>query len=120
MNPLLPQIVDVLRSHVGRDQIISAQAIADQVGANHDGARLVREILSEALHDGSLERMEVPLCAIPGKGYFLAATAEEAQAYLNLLVALTAEAGRKMRAVARLFASLGIRLLIRRVRGSKA
>lgn len=121
MHPRFPEIVRLLRSHVGRDRIISAEAIAAHVGVSQvDGARVVRDILSEALHDGSLEELEVPLCAIPGRGYFLASSAEEAQAYLNVLVALWVEAGRKTRAVAKLFASLGIRLLITRVRGSKA
>jgi hypothetical protein len=117
MNPLLPKIISLLRSHVGRDRIISAESIAAHIGAPQlDGARVIRDILSEALHDGSLEELEVPLCAIPGRGYFLASSAEEAQAYLNLLVALWVEAARKMRAVARLFLSLGIRLVIQRAR----
>lgn len=121
MNPLFPKIVTLLRSHVGRDRIISAEAIAAHIGAPQlDGARVVRDILSEALHDGSLEELEIPLCAIPGRGYFLASTAEEAQAYLNVLVALWVEAGRKTRAVAKLFASLGIRLLINRARRAKS
>lgn len=120
MNPSLRKILTLLRSHVGRENLISAESIAMVIGLpQRDGARLVRDLLSEALHDGTLEDQEIPLCAIPGKGYFLASDIEEAQAYLNLLLTLLAESARKARAVAKLFASLGLKLIVRRVGGFK-
>ena len=111
MNPLLTAIILVLRRHVGRDQVISAKAIALEIGlrlSNSD--REVREILSEAIEDGSLEELEVPICAIPGQGYFLASDIDEAQAYADLLSLLATEAARKSRNVTALFKSMGLRL----------
>lgn len=111
MKPLLTAIIIVLRSHVGRDEIISAKAIAEEIGIRiRNGDREVREILSEALDDGSLEELEIPLCAIPGKGYFLAADIDEAQAYADFISSLATEAARKSRNVTALFKSMGLRL----------
>lgn len=111
MNPSLQRILTLLRSHVGRDNLISAEAIATAIGLpQRDGARIVRDLLSEALHDGTLEDQEIPLCAIPGKGYFLASDIEEAQAYADWCRSLAAEAARKSVAVTTLFKSLGLHL----------
>ena len=105
------KIIGVLRSHVGRENLISSADLARRVGLRPTHARQVRDLLSEALHDGTLEELEVPLCAIPGSGYFLAADVEEAQAYHDFLHALATEASRKTTAVKKLFrAAFGIHL----------
>jgi hypothetical protein len=104
-------IVQVLRQHVGRDSIISAQEIATEIGLRQKhGDRLVRELITDALHDGTLELYEIPLCAIPGQGYFLASDIEEAQAYADFCQTLATEAARKTKAIRKLFKGIGLTL----------
>lgn len=111
MNPDLINIILVLRQHVGRDNIIRALDLAEDAGIRgRSRDRSVRDLLTEALHDGTLEELEVPLCGIPGRGYFLAADIEEAQAYSDWCHALAAEAARKSKAVRGLFGSFGLHL----------
>ncbi len=111
MSPALTHIIFILLQHVGRENLISSRELADQAGIRgRSRTRVVRELLSEALHDGTLEELEVPLCAIPGSGYFLAADIEEAQAYSDFCSTLATEAARKSKAVINLFRSLGLHL----------
>ena len=108
---VLMSIVEILRAHVGREQIISAREIADEIGlCQKHSDRLVRELITDALHDGTFELYEVPLCAIPGKGYFVASDVEEAQAYADFCHALATEAARKSKAVRALFKGFGLNL----------
>lgn len=111
MTATLISIVEILRKHVGREEIITAQEIASKIGlTQRHGDRLVRELITDALHDGTLELYEIPLCAIPGKGYFVASDIEEAQAYADFCHVLATEAARKTKAVRKLFKSIGLNL----------
>jgi len=111
MNPLLVNIIAELRGHTGRDNLISSRDLARVLELPHShGERTVRDLLTQALHDGTLEELEVPLCAIPGQGYFLASDITEAQAYADWCYALASEALRKSSAVRALFRSMGLHL----------
>ena len=108
---LLTEILIALRPHVGRENLISAKELAREVGLDlKDGARKVRQELSDALCDGALEELEIPLCAIPGQGYFIASDYEEAQDYADFLNTLASEAARKLTRTLCLFAGVGLKV----------
>lgn len=111
MSPLDHRIITILWGAIGRDALISSRQIALRVGLRGaHGDRVVRERISEMLSDGTLEDQELPLVAIPGRGYFVPTDIEEAEAYHDLLRTLAAEAARKADAARRLFASVGLHL----------
>lgn len=109
MTPLDTRILDILRTAIGRDNLISSKAIALRVGLRGwHGSRTVRARIEEMLADGTLEDHEIALCAIPGLGYFLPTSFDHAQAYINLLAALAAKATRKLDAAISAFRRVGL------------
>ena len=99
------QIADILREHVGRDQIISSREIAAQLGLPPDG-RTVRSIIA----DEDWEDREMLVVAIPGIGYYVANDIAEADAYHMLLCMLRDRATTKLRKFRALTERLGIHL----------
>jgi len=66
----------LLERHIGRDQGITAAAIALALECPE---RTVRELITELRMDG------IAVCGHPSSGYFVAATPEELQETLNFL-----------------------------------
>ncbi len=110
MNPLLFQILDILRQHRGRDAIISSSEIARRLRLPPSAARTIRRLLSEAEDDGTLEDLEMPVIGIGGLGYFLADHHEDFLLRDNLLSALAFRARTKLASWRRLAAAQGFTL----------
>lgn len=109
MNPLLTNILAVLRQHKGRDAAISAPDIARRIGlTGKDAGRLVRYLLSEAETDGTLEELEMPVIGIGGLGYYLADDVDDFVYRDALLSVLARRARLKQLAWRRLAKSFGI------------
>lgn len=103
------RIFDVLRQHVGRDRVISARSIAQEIGLRQRAAdRFVRQLIHDALHDGTLEELELHVISVPGKGFFLCADIEESQRYSDLVHLWAWEAVRKAKAVTGMFKAAGL------------
>lgn len=66
--PTKTDLVVLLYRHIGREQGITAAAIAAELGCT---PRLVRELVTELRMD------EYAVCGHPASGYFIAATDEE-------------------------------------------
>ncbi len=108
---LRTRVFSILREHVGRDNIITSAEIARQAGLRaEDASRLIRELITDALHDGTLEELELPVVAVPGSGFFVCSDLEEAEKYVDFLRILASEADRKVKAAQRLFKSFGLHI----------
>jgi len=77
------RIYDILRSHIGKENAISAPAIAQALRWPEHRERKVRQIIRDEsmfwAANGGL------VCAIPGSGYFIAQSFEELAAYESWL-----------------------------------
>jgi hypothetical protein len=92
----------ILRSHIGLEQAITAPEICSALAWPPRNERVVREIIrDEAAFWDAL------VCAVPGTGYFCAATFDEICAYENWLSALASEASQKRDRFRELCARLG-------------
>lgn len=99
------EIYRVLRTHIGRDQAISAPDICRAIGWSMTRERHVRQVISDESHFWS----GVLICSSPGAGYFVAADFEEVHKYRNWIADLFHQAADKLRKVDNACAKMGIR-----------
>jgi len=97
------RVIAALRQHVGRENAASAADLAAAIGLPRRQSRRIRRIISDALLDGTFEDLEMPLCAAPSAGFFIASTYCEARDYIALCRSLAHEARRKTQALDRLY-----------------
>lgn len=88
-------IVGVLSSHRGAAQLISSVDIAGELGYTPSFERTVRDAISEEGEELS-KKHSVVICAISGRGFFLAETLDEAVTYYNWLMDLRDRANLKL------------------------
>lgn len=108
-----PQIEAVLRQHVGREQAITAPQICRALNWPLTLEREVRRILKEEGRSWGKEGELFIICAIPGRGYFLAQDIEEIEAHDNWLSAQYAAVGKTRRDFRALCKNLGISLEVK-------
>lgn len=104
------QIQAVLRQHVGRDQAISAPGICRILRWPLSLEREVRRIIKDEGRSWGGEGELFVVCAIPGRGFFIAADFEEIQNHDNWLSAQYAAVGKSRRDFRTLCKNLGITL----------
>ncbi len=97
-------IAAILSQHIGREQAITAPAIAQELGWPESRERLVRQIIAT---ESAL--WPVLVCGVPGQGYFIAEDVEEAAAYDSWLSDLHAKAEDKVTAFRASAARIGFR-----------
>lgn len=100
------KIADVLRSHVGAENAISAPDICRALHLPVKRERHVRRVIADesALWDGIL------ICSTPGKGYFAAASYDELIEHDCWLTGLLTEAEKKLAGFRKLAIAHGLRL----------
>jgi hypothetical protein len=85
-------VLAILRSRVGREQAITAPAIALRMGWTPNSERVVRSLI-EIHANGDWPGV---LCAMPGTGYYFASNLEEIEEYRGLLATLKKAANAKL------------------------
>lgn len=96
-------ILKVLRQHVGQDQAISAPDICRELHWPLSRERLVRRIIA----DESALWPDVLICALPGAGFFCAATFAEIESREHWLSALAKDSAEKHRLFRKAARALG-------------
>lgn len=109
MDTPLARLLAILRQHAGRENLIGGQELARRAKIK-GGARAVRSILEDALLDGTLEELEVPVASVVGQGYFLCTDFDEAQTYYDFRDGVARRAVSSLKAVHALYAALGLNL----------
>jgi len=69
-------VLEILKGHKGRAHGISVESLAARAGM---AERKVREAIAE------LRKSGVPICAVPGTGYYMAATKQDLEKTLKFL-----------------------------------
>lgn len=72
----VPQLLQAMTGHIGRDRGITAQRLAGRIDAP---VRTVRHLVTQAREDG------IAICGTPRDGYFMAANAEELEETIDFL-----------------------------------
>ena len=104
----LTRILAVLAGHYGRENAISAPEM-ERLTAIPE--RSIREELSIAYEDGTLEELELPAVGLPGVGFFLATHIEDFQEAYDHGARVRAAWDRKLEGIRKLAATFGLHLL---------
>jgi hypothetical protein len=99
------EIYRVIRTHVGRDQAISALDICRAIRWPMSRERHVRQVIADESHlwNGVL------ICSAAGAGYFVASDIEEVHTYRNWIADLFYKAQDKLAKVDEACAKMGFR-----------
>jgi len=104
------QIEGVLRQHRGKDRAISSPEICRELGWKITLEREVRRLIKRESRSWGKEGELFLVCAVPGKGYFLAEDFDEVQAYRNWMSDQYMTLGRELKTFDQQCRILGIRL----------
>lgn len=101
------KVYKVIRRHVGASSYISAPAICKELGWRPSRERFVRQLIAD----------ESPLwddfvCSIPGRGYFVAESAEDLVKYHHWLSDLAAKAKNKVEYLQKFCRQKGINIKV--------
>jgi hypothetical protein len=108
----LTRILAVLDGHYGRDNAISAPEMEKLTGIPE---RSIREELSIAYDDGTLEELEMPAVGLPGVGFFLATHIEDFQEAYDQGARVRDAWNRKLEGIRKLAAAFGLHLITPKV-----
>ena len=99
------KINEVVRRHIGAANAINAVQICAELDWPETREREVRRIIA----DESMMWEGMPVCGIPGKGYFVGETIDELETYDNYLTDLLARSTNKRNAFRQALRKMGIR-----------
>lgn len=102
------KVYAVLRQHTGEAEAISSRQICRELRWPLSRERLVRRLIKDESPLWSKEGQQLPVCSVPGRGFFVAASIDEAVARYNWLHDLAVEAGRTRDDFATICTGLGL------------
>jgi hypothetical protein len=104
------QIESLLRTRTGVENATSAAAIATALGYQRSAERVIRETIEDEAMLWARSPAPLLICALPGRGYFAAASLDEALAHPSWLLDIQRAAQMKPARFARLCQEFGFPL----------